>query len=197
MTSLQEALLQIRTDLTALGLPWALIGGLAVSLRAVPRTTVDVDVVVAIDSDREAEEVVISLRNRGYRELPDGGVLLHRQRDRLVGVRLLPPIATEQRTIVDVLFASSGIEPEIVAGAELLMGSGGLLLPVIRRGHLIALKVLAGRPQDLADAEALLRAAQSNDVDEARQALLLIERRGFNADKDLQVELAKLLDTRP
>jgi hypothetical protein len=195
VTPLEEALIRLGADLTALSLHWALIGGLAVSLRGEPRTTRDVDVIVAVAGDREAEQVVIALRNRGYRELSEGGVLMHRQLDRLVGVRLLPPTGAEPRAIVDVLFASSGIEPEIVAGAEIVAGPGGMPLPLVRTGHLIALKVLAGRPHDLVDATGLLHTAEPRELNEAREALLLIERRGFSAGKELQVELAKLLET--
>jgi len=45
--------------------------------------------------------------------------------------------------IVDLLFASSGIESEIAAGAEVLAVARGLRLPVARTGHLIALKLLS------------------------------------------------------
>jgi len=44
--------------------------------------------------------------------------------------------------IVDLLFASSGIEPEITAAAEVLTVARGLRMPVARTGHLIALKLL-------------------------------------------------------
>ncbi len=38
-----------------LGLRWALIGGLAVAVRAEPRFTRDVDLAVAVADDRELE----------------------------------------------------------------------------------------------------------------------------------------------
>ncbi len=61
--------------------------------------------------------------------------------------------------VVDVLFASSGIEPEIVRSAEAIEILPGLVVPVARTGHLIALKLLArddeSRPQDLADLRSL------------------------------------------
>lgn len=65
---------------------------------------------------------------------------------RLSGVRL------ERRgsdVVVDLLFASSGIENEVVASADLLEVLPGLTVPVATTAHLIALKVLAGRSQDL------------------------------------------------
>lgn len=51
------ALRRLDGDLDRVGVRWALIGGLAVSVRAEPRFTRDVDVAVAIDSDVEAEAV--------------------------------------------------------------------------------------------------------------------------------------------
>lgn len=54
MTPLEDALVQLRADLTSLRARWALIGGLTGSVRAEPRTTRDVDVMVAVADDREA-----------------------------------------------------------------------------------------------------------------------------------------------
>lgn len=67
MTSLERALLRIASDLRQLGVDFALVGGLAVSLRAEPRTTRDVDLAAAVADDQQAEEIVRSLRARGYR----------------------------------------------------------------------------------------------------------------------------------
>jgi len=44
--AIEAALRRIAVDLDARGRHWALVGGLAVSARAEPRTTRDVDVVV-------------------------------------------------------------------------------------------------------------------------------------------------------
>jgi len=68
-----------------------------------------------------------------------------------------------------------------------------MVIPVARLFHLLAMKVLAGRPDDLKDIRNLLDAATSMDLQHAREALLLISRRGFDRDKDLQVELARFL----
>jgi hypothetical protein len=67
--------------------------------------------------------------------------------------------------VVDLLFASSGIEPEIAAAADALDVVPGLAVPTARMGHLIALKVLARddrtRPQDRVDLPALLQRADA------------------------------------
>jgi len=51
MNLLEAALRHIVSDLDALGVRWAIVGGLAVSARAEPRTTRDVDVAVAVTCD--------------------------------------------------------------------------------------------------------------------------------------------------
>jgi hypothetical protein len=43
------------------GIRWALIGGIAVSARAVPRFTQDVDLAVSVSGDPEAETLVSRL----------------------------------------------------------------------------------------------------------------------------------------
>jgi hypothetical protein len=96
--------------------------------------------------------------------------------------------------VVDLLFASSGIEPELVASAIATELFPGLVMPVATVGHLLALKVLSvtdERPQDLVDIRSLLAIAREADVDEARRALELIDRRGFGRSKRLIQELGR------
>jgi len=45
--------------------------------------------------------------------------------------------------VIDLLFASSGIEPEVVADAEPIELLPDLTMGVARTGHLLALKVLS------------------------------------------------------
>ncbi len=102
--------------------------------------------------------------------------------------------------LVDLLFASSGIEPEIVQAAENLEIVPGLWLRVATTGHLIALKLLArdddSRPQDLADLRGLLEAASAADIEEAEAAVRLITQRGFNRERDLLESLRAVTSTR-
>lgn len=66
MQRLRAALIRLQTDLVACGASWAVIGGLAVSARAEPRTTRDLDVAISVSDDREAEQTVRCFLNRGY-----------------------------------------------------------------------------------------------------------------------------------
>jgi predicted nucleotidyltransferase len=186
MNPLEAALRRIATDLDGAGRRWAVIGGLAVSARAEPRTTRDVDLAVAVADDADAEALVFQLLSCGYRVLAG---IEQTAVGRLSTTRLSTPGAGPRGVVVDLLFASSGIEPELVDAAELLEILPGLRVPVARIGHLLALKVLARddrrRPQDWDDIRALLGEASATDIDEARAALALIARRGFHREREL------------
>jgi len=61
VTSLEAALRQIDADLTRAHVSFALVGGLAVSVRTEPRFTRDADLAVALASDAEAEALIHEL----------------------------------------------------------------------------------------------------------------------------------------
>ena len=187
MTSVESALRRATADLNAIGARWALIGGLAVSVRTVPRFTRDLDFAVAVANDGEAEDVVHRLRARGYEPVE---VLEQDYVERLSGVRLA---RKGSDVIVDLLFASSGIENEIVADADRLEVLPRLTIPVATTAHLIATKVLAGRSQDLTDLGYLVTEASPADLDIAREATKLIQTRGFNREQDVTADLELLI----
>jgi hypothetical protein len=194
---LARALVRLESDLRALEIRWAAVGGLAVAARAEPRTTRDLDVAIAVAGDREAERIVLALRLRGYRELPLGAVMEQKDVGRLATVRFLVPEIEEDEEgglVADLLFASSGVEPEIVDAAEMLAVMPGVAVPVVTPGHLFALKVLAGRPKDLQDCQFLWRRMRPDDLQQAREALELIAERGFHRGKDLKAEMARVLE---
>lgn len=189
MNRLEATLLDVVTRLDRLQVGCALVGGLAVSARTEPRFTRDVDLVVVADDDRAAESVVKQLLGVGF------GMLATVEQEavgRLATVRLLPPGQTEEGVVVDLLFASSGIEPEVVLAADPIDVFPELSVPVATVAHLIALKVLSrdiDRPQDDIDLRSLLRAASDADVSAAREALDLVSERGFERGRDLAAAL--------
>jgi hypothetical protein len=183
----ESALRRAVADLDALKVRWSLIGGLAVSVRSVPRFTKDLDFAIAVANDSEAEDVVHQLRGRGYQPVE---VLEQEYLERLSGVRLE---RSGSDVIVDLLFASSGIENEVVTSSTRLEVLPQLSVPVATTGHLIALKALAGRNQDLTDLGSLIPAASAEELDVAREAVQLIHARGFNREQDVAADLDKLI----
>ena len=176
MTSLERALLRIASDLRQIGADFALVGGLAVSLRTEPRTTRDVDLAVAVADDQQAEEIVRLLRARGYR------VVRQVEQDRvrrLASVRFELPDDEARGTVVDMLFASCGVEREVVEAAEELEVLPGTYVRVARSPYLVAMKILAGRTQDVLDIDSLRDSLDDADYETVGQLLELIERRGF------------------
>jgi hypothetical protein len=170
VTRLQKALIRLDTDLRALGLKWALVGGFAVMLRVESRSTRDLDIVLAVKGDRETDDAVRGLRMRGYQDHPTKPMLF-RKDGRLFGVRLVSPALDaddDTLAIIDVLTGCSGIEPEVVAAAEVQEVLPKVFIPVARIGHLVALKILAGRPQDQEDVRVLLRGMGDADLKLAR-----------------------------
>ncbi len=194
MTSLEAVLRRVAADLEELGARFAIVGGIAVSVRTEPRFTRDLDLAVAVGSDREAEALVGNLLRRGYRVLAQ---VEQEAANRLAALRLAPPagVGTEG-VVVDMLFASSGIEADVVEGAELVEAFPGFAALVAGRGHLLALKVLAReatRPQDDADIRQLLAVSGPAEIQIAREALRRIGSRGFHRKKDLLAELEAFL----
>lgn len=194
-TDLLGSLTRLAQDLRQLSAPWALIGGFAVSARAEPRFTRDVDVCVLVDDDAGAERTTYALRALGYRLQ---GVVEHRYVDRLATVRLESPGAAG--VLVDLLFASSGVEGEIVAAAEPLELAPGLVVPVARAAHLVVLKLLARdehRPQDAMDLRALRSVLAADDAAEIRHLAALVTSRGFHRERDLPALAEEYLSQPP
>lgn len=194
MNRLQKNLARLATDLENLGARWALVGALALVARAYVRNTVDVDVVVSVRGDAEAEALVSKLFDLGYQQHQ---VLERKSKTQLRGVRLLAPQNGGAEGVVDLLFAVCGTEPEIVDSAELMEVLPGVSIPVASRGHLLAMKILAWRDQDLMDARFLLRDAEGSEILDAEEALRLISQRGFAEAGALEARLQYLKESAP
>ena len=197
-SQLENILRRARRDLGSLGASGALVGGLAVSSRTEPRFTRDVDLAISVSTDAEAESLVLRLQQRGYRT---HALVEQKARERLATIRLVPPDGRDPETILDLLFSSSGIEPEIVSQAESLEVFPGLWIPVARIGHLVVLKLLARddarRPQDSLDLRSLSSVVTDSEAQVAREAAHLIQERGYGRGRDLLQALEDFLATEP
>lgn len=186
---LHLALAQLARDLAGHRQRFALVGGIAVSVRAEPRLTRDLDVAIAVEGDAQAEALIRALIADGY---GSSAIVEQEHADRLAAIRLLAH-GDAKGVLVDLLFASSGIEPEIVDAADSIEVFPELVVPVARVGHLVVLKLLARddrhRPQDADDLRALRRVADAAAIELARESARLVAARGFARGRDLTAAL--------
>ena len=190
---LLRALQRIGEAVNDRGCPWAVVGGLAVSIRVEPRFTRDVDVVVAVADDDAAEALVADLQQRGFTiQL----VLEQAALGRLATVRLLAPGESDAGIVVDLLFASSGIESEICAAAEPVEVTPQFTVPVATVGHLVAMKALSVSPsrlQDEIDLQGLIANLTPVERQRALDAATRIEAVGANRGRALRADLERRL----
>jgi hypothetical protein len=169
--------------------PFALVGGVAVSARSEPRFTRDLDFAIAVADDVVAAGYVFELRQHGYEVQT---AIEQSATGRLSTVRLRRP---GSGPVVDLLFASSGIEDEIVAAANEIEVAAGIVAPVAQVGHLIAMKLLSRddrtRPRDREDLVQLAAVADDAEWRRAEQAVTEIARRGFARGRDLVAALGE------
>ena len=183
--TLISAASQVLSALRQENVKGCIVGGLAVSARCDPRFTRDVDIAVVVDTDEHAEALMHALASHG---LQMAGLVEQEAVGRLAMVRL----STEDGLSVDLLIASSGIETEVVTNAEILEVLQGVLLPVARTGHLIALKLLSvapGRETDAADLRNLAAVATQDEWNLASEAVAQIQDRGYARGRQLDAEL--------
>jgi len=188
-TAPERALAAITRELDARNRRFALVGGLAVSVRAEVRFTRDVDIAVVAADDADAEQLVLELRQCGYRPVAR---VEHETMHRLSTVRLLG----SDEVKVDLLFASSGLEPEIVDGATRVDVAAAGSIPVAAAEELVAMKVLSMtevRLQDRLDAQRLLQLVPDLSLNRVRTDLQRIAERGFDRGQDLTSKLNSLL----
>jgi len=194
MNRLANALEKIAEDLAEHHMRWCLVGGLAVSAHVEPRFTRDIDIAVHVANDQEAEQLGASLRQAGYTIL---AVVEQKATGRLATVRLVPPGQDAAGVVVDLLFASSGIEAELVREAATISIFAGSSVPVAQPPDLLALKLLSrdpvNRPQDELDLRALLTVVSQNDIAAVCKSLRLITERGYGRGRELLKELDDFL----
>lgn len=184
---------RVVSDLEGAGLSFALVGGLAVGVRTEPRFTRDIDLVVAVDNDGEAEAVLLRLHSLGYTTF---STVEQRTTGRLATARVWSP-DREDPVAIDLLFASSGIESEVCAAAEVIEITPGLSVPVALSAHLAVLKLLSvnpDRPRDLQDLVGLHQALGPSDLTIAAAATRLIMARGTNRGRDMPARLTAWIE---
>jgi predicted nucleotidyltransferase len=145
---LNKTLVDAADSLNSHGVRYALIGGMAASLRGQLRVTADVDMVIAADV-AQGLRLADSLAASPFKPLFDGvAEVVERSfilplRHRTTGVK------------VDLALGLSGFEQQLIRRASPL-DVAGQQIHVAQAEDLIILKSLAGRPQDDKDLEGIL-----------------------------------------
>lgn len=127
------------------GIEYAVCGGLAVAIHGAPRATKDIDLLVL---EGDLESVLETVRPLGYRfranlmRFPDG-----------MRIQRVTRIDGRDLMTVDLLLVGEETREAWESRRPVETGEG--TVSVIGRDALIALKIWAGRAQDLADVERL------------------------------------------
>jgi Nucleotidyl transferase AbiEii toxin, Type IV TA system len=178
---LARALSGLTRALEAQGLRFAVVGGLAASARGEARFTRDVDVAILVGTDPDAEAVVFSLNRVGYVLI---ATVEQEATKRLATARL----RDSDGIVCDLIFATCGIEHEVVDSAEKLELFQNVSVPTATAEALLAMKTLSATPKrarDFEDIRAILR--ENSDFDESlvKELLATIERRGYARGQNL------------
>jgi len=145
---IHAALSDIAAFLQEHGVPFAIIGGLAVTARGEPRSTADVDAVIATDV---AGGLALLKELRDSPFLPFfSGV------EEVVEKAFLLPLRHRATNVkVDLALGMTGFEREAIRRAT-ATPLGGCTVPVVSAEDLILMKLLASRARDTEDARRIV-----------------------------------------
>lgn len=147
--NLVDELHAVARALGAAGLPYAVCGGVAVTIHGATRTTKDLDLLVRAD---DVPRVLDAVRPLGfaYAAFPmtfDAGTPRERR------VQRVSKLEGGEHLVLDLLHAEGALAAMLEDRVTLELPEGPLA--VVSRASLVAMKRLAGRAQDLADLERL------------------------------------------
>jgi predicted nucleotidyltransferase len=143
----REAAWELQQFLSELGVPYAIIGGLAVQFWGQPRLTDDVDLTISVPIE-DAEGVVRLLVERFVSRCSDPVGFARRTRVVLIHASNGCP--------VDISLALPGYEDEVMCRAVNYEIEPGKVVRLCSAEDLIIHKAVAGRPQDVADIEGVI-----------------------------------------
>jgi hypothetical protein len=149
--NLVDELHAVAKALEAAGIAYAVCGGIAVTIHGATRTTKDIDVLVAPGDVPRAIAAVAPL-GFSFVALPmtfDAGTAKERH------VRRVSKLDGKEHLILDILVEDACLAGALADRIDLELPAGRLA--VVSRATLLRMKRLAGRPQDLADLDALDR----------------------------------------
>ncbi|MEM9828286.1 MAG: nucleotidyl transferase AbiEii/AbiGii toxin family protein [Planctomycetota bacterium] len=154
MSELERLLHCVISCFEALGLEYAVMGGLAVRVHAIPRPTYDADFILAIDRN-QLPRLFESVQEIGLTVAPP---YLSGWVDKVAEMPLVKfraYVAEETGIDVDVFLAETDFQRNVIQnrmGVEV----NGKSIQVVTAEDLLLLKLLASRPRDLIDVADLI-----------------------------------------
>jgi hypothetical protein len=144
-----QLLADVASILNNQGIDYAVIGALAVAVHGVVRASVDADAVVAAAASQLRELQNKLIADHLSVELRTGGV------DDPIGAMMI--VTDRYGNRVDLLAGIQGLEGGVYQRSITLQPSGmHTALKIVGREDLIAMKIAAGGPKDLMDAESCI-----------------------------------------
>jgi Nucleotidyl transferase AbiEii toxin, Type IV TA system len=134
--------------LGALGIEFAIVGGVAVSLVSTPRFTADVDAVL-LDIDDRLEWLIDELKNAGYESRASDPIAFAR-RTRVLTMR------DKNGVGIDLMLGLLPFDIDLVSRAVTATLSDLSTVPVASPTHLVVIKAIAWRPRDVEDIRQLV-----------------------------------------
>ncbi len=148
---LKEELLKITECLDQAGIDYGLCGGLAVVVHGYPRLTKDIDILIRPESLELAKEHLAKIEY----DLEAGLIRFnHGNSNENLMYRVSRAVGTELTTL-DLMLVAPAFESVWADRQAIQLGNHRL--KVVSKDGLITMKRLSGRPQDLADIDALNR----------------------------------------
>ncbi len=148
MNAQETAARELHEFFQSLGLPYVVIGGLAVQLWGEPRVTKDVDLTVAVPTDRPSGVFVQQVLDRFSPRIENA--LEFAQRSRVI------LIEASNGCPVDISLGLPGYEDEVMGRAVEFELETGKMIRFCSAEDLIIHKAIAGRPQDVRDIEGIV-----------------------------------------
>ncbi len=177
-----ETAWQLHGFLTARGIPYAIIGGLAVQRWGQPRLTRDVDATVLLPPGRE--ESVLREMVAAFHPRIDDAVAF------AIAHRVLP-VEVPGGSEADIGLGLPGYEEHVIDRAVPFDLGEGREVRLCAAEDLVIHKALAGRPQDLLDIEGVV-ARQGKALDVAYIRRWLGELAGVAEDREIAARFERI-----